>query len=335
MSMAAGERRVVSVLVADVAASTAIAEQLGPERSKFLFDDVIRLMRQEVRAPRRHGRAADRGTACSLSSAPRVAHEDDAERAVRAAGRAIHQALARGRLARSAPRSGTELGARVAVNTGPGSSSRKSDEPEEGLYNALGDTVNVAARLEERRSPRRRLHRGEPLPASSESSFELQSLGGARAEGEGAHPSTAFVVRGRTRREAHGEPGAAPLVGREGGGCTSSRRHARHTRRGAAVRSSLSQVRPGIGEVAAGLAEASARFGDRVLFLEGQGADAKAGDTPYWPVHQGSHARLARAGNLGSGSTVSEFGPHSLARSGDGEAEEAYPFLATLLGLGA
>src|SRR5947209_7680634 len=44
MSMAAGERRVVSVLVADVVGSTSIAEKLGPERSKYLFDDIVGVM---------------------------------------------------------------------------------------------------------------------------------------------------------------------------------------------------------------------------------------------------------------------------------------------------
>ena len=39
--MTAGVRRIVSVLVADVAGSTSIAEKLGPERSKFLFDEVV------------------------------------------------------------------------------------------------------------------------------------------------------------------------------------------------------------------------------------------------------------------------------------------------------
>jgi len=43
-----GERRVVSVLVADIVGSTAIAERLEPERSKFLLDEVVRLMRAAV-----------------------------------------------------------------------------------------------------------------------------------------------------------------------------------------------------------------------------------------------------------------------------------------------
>jgi class 3 adenylate cyclase len=48
MSVPAGERRIVSVLIADVVGSTPIAETLGPDRSKYLFDDIVRLMRQEV-----------------------------------------------------------------------------------------------------------------------------------------------------------------------------------------------------------------------------------------------------------------------------------------------
>ena len=72
----------MSVLVADVAGSTSIAEQLGPERSKFLFDDVVRLMREEVE---RFGGTVAQLTGdgvLALFGTP-VAHEDDSERAVR------------------------------------------------------------------------------------------------------------------------------------------------------------------------------------------------------------------------------------------------------------
>jgi class 3 adenylate cyclase len=41
MSVAAGERRIVTALVADVVGSTGIAEKLGRERSKFLIDEVM------------------------------------------------------------------------------------------------------------------------------------------------------------------------------------------------------------------------------------------------------------------------------------------------------
>src|SRR5437773_8332057 len=116
MSMTAGERRVVSALVADVAGSTSIGERLGPERSKFLFDDVVSLMREEVE---RLGGTVAQLTGdgvLALFGAP-TAHEDDSQRAVRAA-LAIHDTLA-SYAAEVGPAYGIDLAARIAVNTGP------------------------------------------------------------------------------------------------------------------------------------------------------------------------------------------------------------------------
>ena len=48
MSMPVGERRIVWVLIADIVGSTSLAETLGADRSKFLFDDVERLMGEAV-----------------------------------------------------------------------------------------------------------------------------------------------------------------------------------------------------------------------------------------------------------------------------------------------
>src|ERR687886_1170958 len=83
MAVLEGERRVVAVLMADIAGSTAIGERLGPERSKFLFDEVMRLMTREIE--RFDGTVAQLlgDGMLALFGAP-VAHEDDAERAVRA-----------------------------------------------------------------------------------------------------------------------------------------------------------------------------------------------------------------------------------------------------------
>src|SRR5919197_6493473 len=76
----------------------------------------------------------------ALFGAP-VAHEDDSERAVRAA-LAIREALTR-----YAGDVGIDVSARVAVNTGP-VVVPEGDAPPAELYNALGDTVNVASRLQ-------------------------------------------------------------------------------------------------------------------------------------------------------------------------------------------
>src|SRR5215475_9431005 len=139
MAVSAGERRIVSVLVADVADSTSIAEQLGPERSKFLFDEVVRLLREEVE--RFDGTVAQLtgDGVLALFGAP-TAHEDDSARAVRAA-LAIRKAIGRyGAEVVSAY--GIELTARVAVNTGP-VVIPAADAPPHELYNALGETVTV------------------------------------------------------------------------------------------------------------------------------------------------------------------------------------------------
>src|SRR3712207_449336 len=133
-----GERRIVSVLIADVVNSTGIAERLGPERSKFLMDEVLRLMTEQVR--RYDGTVVQRvgDEIFAVFGAP-IAHEDDSERAVRAA-LAIQRAIARyAEEVRDAY--GVHLSARVGVHTGPVVIPGDDGETQIGeRWNALGDT---------------------------------------------------------------------------------------------------------------------------------------------------------------------------------------------------
>ncbi|MDQ3867739.1 MAG: adenylate/guanylate cyclase domain-containing protein, partial [Actinomycetota bacterium] len=111
-----GERRIVSVLIADVVNSTGIAEKLGPERSKFLMDEVIRIMTAQVH--RYDGTVVQLvgDEVFAVFGAP-MAHEDDSERAVHAA-LALQRAVARyAEEVRDAY--GVDLAVRVGVNTGP------------------------------------------------------------------------------------------------------------------------------------------------------------------------------------------------------------------------
>src|SRR5688572_1465610 len=143
MAVATGERRIVSVLVADVVNSTAIAEKLGPERSKLLIDEVIRIMSEQVR--RYDGTVAQLigDELLALFGAP-VAHEDDSERAVRAA-LAIQRALAQYAEEVEAAY-GVKLAVRIGVNTGPVVVAPQSQDDGYDRWNALGDTVNLASR---------------------------------------------------------------------------------------------------------------------------------------------------------------------------------------------
>src|SRR5919197_2101447 len=207
MSEPAGERRIVTVLMADVAESTAIGEQLGPERSKFLFDEVVRLIAAEVR---RFGGTVAQLTGdglFALFGAP-DAHEDDSERAVRAALAA--QDTFRDYAAQVEEAYGVALGARFGINTGPVLLTG-GDAPADERYNALGDTVNVAARLQAL-SGEGRIAVGPATARQIENRFELQSLGEVELKGKSA-PVEAFLVAGERALSTEARA-ATPFVGR-------------------------------------------------------------------------------------------------------------------------
>jgi class 3 adenylate cyclase len=202
-----GERRVVAVLMADIAGSTAIGETLGPERSKYLFDEVMRLMAAEVE---RYG-----GTVAQLAGdgllalfgAP-VAHEDDSERAVRA-GLGIQRALGRyGADVREAY--GIEITARIAVNTGPVVVAPGEGDAS-GRYNALGDTVNVTARLQGLAGEGETLL-GPQTAVQVRSAFELEELGPTTVRGR-SEPIDRYRVLRETESGRTAQEGA--LVGRD------------------------------------------------------------------------------------------------------------------------
>ena len=317
--MPAGERRVVSVLLADVAGSTRIAEQLGAERSKFLFDEVVRLMAGEVK---RFGGTVAQLTGDGLYALFGVpsAHEDDAGRAVRAA-LAIQVALAGyGGEVREAY--GVELAARIGVNTGPVVLLAEEASAEE-RYNALGDTVNVAARLQQHAEPGGVVI-GPVTARQVEDAFEFESLGGLELKGK-AYVVEAFRVAGE--REAAGRR-SSPLVGREA--------------ELVVLDEVLGDLIEGMGAIVAitgeaGIgksrlaAEARARFEDRVHFLGAQGL-SYAQDVPYYPLRELLRGFL----ELGVGDPEARVRLElktRLAAVTGGRAEEYYAFLASLLGL--
>ena len=174
MAVATGERRIVSVLVADVVGSTAIAEKLGPERSKFLIDEVMRIMTEQVR--RFDGTVAQLvGDEMLAFFGVPVSHEDDAERALRAA-LAIQRALAQYAHEVEAAY-GVQLSVRIGVNTGPVVVGVQQDgDNRYDPWNALGDTVNVASRLQELADQGGVLI-GPTTKRQVETGFDLEELG--------------------------------------------------------------------------------------------------------------------------------------------------------------
>src|SRR5881392_60852 len=121
------ERKVVTVLFADLVGFTARAERLDPEDVEAILRPYHERLRSELE---RFGDAV-----MALFGAP-VAHEDDPERAVRAA-------LAIRDWARE--REGVQV--RIAVNTGEALINLGA-RPETGEGMAAGDVVNTSARLQ-------------------------------------------------------------------------------------------------------------------------------------------------------------------------------------------
>jgi class 3 adenylate cyclase/tetratricopeptide (TPR) repeat protein len=132
------ERRVVTVLFADLVGFTSMSEAADPEEIKHLIDQCFQRLVADVTA---FGGTVDKiiGDAIlALFGAP-TAHEDDPERALRAAFR-----MQRSLEAFNAER-GLDLRIRIGINTGEvlvGALRAGGD------YTAMGDTVNIASRLE-------------------------------------------------------------------------------------------------------------------------------------------------------------------------------------------
>src|SRR5438094_2731440 len=138
------ERRPITVLFADIAGSTSIAERLDPEDWTTLIGEAFQRMNRTVE---RYGGTIARlmgDGVLAFFGAP-TAHEDDPERAVRCGldlVRAIDELDASKHLSEA-----DAFKVRVGINTGPVVVGVVGTEAAS-EYTAMGDTVNVAARMQ-------------------------------------------------------------------------------------------------------------------------------------------------------------------------------------------
>ena len=144
------ERKVVTVLFADLVGSTALGERLDPEELRLVVGDAVARIVGEIE--RLGGRVKDLAGDGVLAffGAP-VTSEDDPERAIRAGIRIAEELASYAEEVRRA--FGQEgFGVRVGIGTGP----VVVGELTAGLrveYAAFGDSVNTAARLQARARP--------------------------------------------------------------------------------------------------------------------------------------------------------------------------------------
>jgi class 3 adenylate cyclase len=138
----AEERRLVTVLFADVVGSTAMGEALDPEDVRALL---ARLFSIATEAVERHGGRVEKfiGDAIMAVFGVPTAHEDDA-------ARALYAAIELRDRVRADPALGDRVPIRLGVNGGEVIASRESDVR---TFLVTGDPVNVAARLQQAADP--------------------------------------------------------------------------------------------------------------------------------------------------------------------------------------
>jgi class 3 adenylate cyclase len=137
------ERRVVTVVFADLVGFTSLSERLDPERVKNLVDRCFDRMAEDITS---FGGQVDKivGDAVVALFGATTAHEDDPERAVRAALRM------QASLCEEAESIGVELRMRVGINTGEVLVGAMRAA---GSVTAMGDVVNTASRLQTSAAP--------------------------------------------------------------------------------------------------------------------------------------------------------------------------------------
>jgi class 3 adenylate cyclase len=195
---------VVTVLFADLVGFTALSEDRDPEQVKRLVDRCFERLVADIEA---FGGRVDKivgDAVLALFGAP-IAHEDDAERAVRASLQ-FHRTLDNARADL-----GVDVRLRVGVNTGEvlvGSLRAGGD------YTAMGDVVNTAQRLQSAAEPGQVLV-GQATYLATRRVVTYRSIGTIVAKGRNA-PVSAWVAEG-----ARLPPGYRPdrhraaLVGRD------------------------------------------------------------------------------------------------------------------------
>ncbi len=170
------ERRQATVLFADLSGYTAVSERVDPERMKALIDRSLRRLGVEVE---RHGGSIDKfigDNVMGVFGAP-VAHEDDPERAVRA-GLAMQAAMAEIN-ERIESDLGESFSLRVGINSGEVLAGRVGDG-----YTVIGDSVNVAARLQAASTPGTVIV-GETHPPADPRRDRVRRARAAHGQGQG------------------------------------------------------------------------------------------------------------------------------------------------------
>src|ERR671937_1723340 len=198
-------RKTVTIVFSDLKGSTSLGERLDSESLRAVMSRYFDVMRAVLE---RHGGTVEKfigDAVMAVFGLPQL-HEDDAERAVRAAAE-MQAALAEVNAELEA-RWGVTLQNRTGVNTGE----VVAGDPTAGQRLVTGDAVNVAARLEQAAAPGEVLL-GEPTYRLVKDAVEVEPVDALELKGkEQRVPAFRLVAVGAG--EGYSRRADSPLVGR-------------------------------------------------------------------------------------------------------------------------
>jgi class 3 adenylate cyclase/tetratricopeptide (TPR) repeat protein len=210
-----GERKQVTVMFCDMEGFTPLVEKLGPEEAYGIMDQVYEILIHKVHD---YGGTVNEMTGdgiMALFGAP-IALEDVPQRAIRSAI-AIHREMARfSDKARQEKEKVPSLKMRIGVHTGPvvvgtlGNNLRVE-------FKAVGDTVNLASRMEGLAEPGTTYVTEETFKLT-EGLFRFNALGEKEIKGKEKPVRIYRVIAPSTRRtrfDVSAERGLTPFVGRQ------------------------------------------------------------------------------------------------------------------------
>ncbi len=189
------ERRIVTVMFADIIGSTPLADRMDPEDMRAILTGYFNLMTQQIR---RHGGTVEKyiGDAVMAVFGTPITHEDDPDRAIRAA-LDMQTALSIFNEQRQAQDpDATRLQMRIGINTGEVAIPNNEQHQRQDFL-ITGDAVNVAARLQQVATPDTILV-GERTYLATREVFEFQATAPMQLKGK-TEPITSYAVLGLRR----------------------------------------------------------------------------------------------------------------------------------------
>ena len=209
-----GERKQVTVMFCDMENFTALSEKLGAEEAYEMMDRVYEILIHKVHDYEGTVNQMTGDGIMALFGAP-IALEDAPQRAIRSAY-AIHREMSRFTdKIRKSIGAISPIRMRIGIHTGPvvvgtlGNDLRVE-------FKAVGDTVNLASRVEGLAEPGTTLITEDTLKLT-EGIFEFEALGEKYVKGKQAPVKVYRVIAPSTRRtrfDVSAERSLTPLVGR-------------------------------------------------------------------------------------------------------------------------